>query len=149
MRSFLSNDPSFFYCPAEACTSGQIHDTSSAGNIFRCNACGFRVCTHHTPHVPWHDNETCTQFDDRVARERAAKAEEERIKREAEEASIAEVGRSAVQCPGCGANIQKTTGCDHMTCKSVSKQWGCVDVDVTRSKSEMQVSVLLRVSCAV
>jgi hypothetical protein len=80
--------------------------------------------------------------------ERAAR-EEESTKREAEEASIAEVGRSSVECPGCGANIHKTAGCDHMTCKFVSKQWGCVGADVTRSKSEMQVSVLLRVSCAV
>jgi predicted RNA-binding Zn-ribbon protein involved in translation (DUF1610 family) len=117
MRSFLSNDPSFFYCPAQGCSSGQIHDTTFEGNIFRCNACGFRVCTHHTPHVPFHENETCVQFDKRIARERAEREEEERKRREEEAASLAEVENSSVECPGCGAHITKTAGCDHMTCK--------------------------------
>jgi DNA-directed RNA polymerase subunit RPC12/RpoP len=117
MRSFLSADPNFFYCPAEKCTSGQIHDTDSTGNIFRCNACGFRVCTHHSPHVPFHDDETCTLFDERVARESAMQEEEQRRRDEAEQASVQEVAQSSVECPGCGANIAKNGGCDHMTCK--------------------------------
>jgi predicted RNA-binding Zn-ribbon protein involved in translation (DUF1610 family) len=117
MRGFLSNDPSFFYCPAQRCSSEQIYDTTYAGNIFRCNACGFRVCTHHEPHVPFHENQTCAQFDERIARERAEKEEEERKRREDEAASVTEVANSSVECPGCGAHITKTAGCDHMTCK--------------------------------
>jgi hypothetical protein len=37
------------------------------------------------------------------------------------EASLVEVKKSSVKCPGekCGYRIQKTSGCDHMTCKFV------------------------------
>jgi hypothetical protein len=75
------------------------------------------VCTHHEPHVPFHEDETCAQFEERIARERAAREEEERKRREDEAASVAEVANSSVECPGCGAHITKTAGCDHMTCK--------------------------------
>jgi hypothetical protein len=108
-------DPDFRSCYAENCNSGQIHDTGVEGNIFRCNACGFRVCTVHN--VAFHTDETCDQYDERIAREERERQEETRIKQEQEEASLAEVSRSSVECPGCGANIQKTEGCDHMTCK--------------------------------
>jgi E3 ubiquitin-protein ligase RNF14 len=80
------------------------------------------MCTAHTPIVAFHENETCVQYTERIERERVereAREKEERIKREQEEASAAEVGRSSVECPGCGANISKTAGCDHMTCRDV------------------------------
>ncbi|KAF2126738.1 hypothetical protein P153DRAFT_406986 [Dothidotthia symphoricarpi CBS 119687] len=122
MRSVLSNDPNFRYCIAEGCTSGQIHDTGAEGYIFRCGACGFRICTVHD--MPFHSDETCTQYDARMAKEeeeRRAKQQqlekEEEARRLQEEASVAEVGRCAVVCPGCKAPIQKTAGCDHMTCR--------------------------------
>jgi hypothetical protein len=75
------------------------------------------VCTHHEPHVPFHEDETCAQFEERIARERAAREEEERKRREDEAVSVAEVANSSVECPGCGAHITKTAGCDHMTFK--------------------------------
>jgi hypothetical protein len=73
----------------------------------------------HAPHPTRsiHEDETCIQYDERIARERAERKEEERTRRAAEEASAAEVSKSSVECPGCGANIAKISGCDHMTCK--------------------------------
>lgn len=120
MRSILSADPTFFYCPNSNCKSGQIHDTSAEGNIFRCNACGHRVCTDHDPHVPFHEGETCTQYTERIAREIADRedaAVRKRERQQQDEASLVTVKRDAVECPGCGVMIHKTAGCDHMTCK--------------------------------
>jgi hypothetical protein len=86
------------------------------------------MCTAHDPIVPFHENEACTQYNERIAqeiaqaeedeeRERNQQEEEARIRRQHEAASAAEVAKSSVECPGCGVQIQKTKGCDHMTCK--------------------------------
>jgi hypothetical protein len=126
MRSLLSADGNFLYCHGEGCSSGQIHDTGMEGPIFRCAACGYRMCTAHDPIIPFHENESCTHYSARIAREIAQAEEEERartqqeearVRREQEAASAAEVAKSSVECPGCGVQIQKTEGCDHMTCK--------------------------------
>jgi hypothetical protein len=131
MRSLLSADKTFLYCHAEGCSSGQIHDTGVEGPIFRCAACGYRMRTAHDPIIPFHENEVCTQYNDRMKREeaeikarekedervRTRQEEDMRVRRRQEEASAAEVAKSSVECPGCGVQIQKTKGCDHMTCK--------------------------------
>ena len=115
VRSFLNTDPNYRSCRAEGCNYGQIHDAGLEGNIFRCGACGFRICTVHD--VPFHTNETCDQYTERMEKVASDRVEAERIKQEQEEASVAEVSRTAVECPGCGSHIHKTLGCDHMTCK--------------------------------
>ncbi|KAF1955577.1 hypothetical protein CC80DRAFT_369270, partial [Byssothecium circinans] len=116
IQSMLNKDAEFRYCMAEGCSYGHMHDSSAEGNIFRCNACGFRVCAIHN--VPFHTDETCDQYSERIQRENEARAEELRVREEQEKASLAEVSRSSVVSPGpdCGRNIQKTAGCDHMTC---------------------------------
>jgi hypothetical protein len=111
-RNFLSADSEFLYCQSPGCSSGQMHDASTEGYIFRCTECGYRYCT--SCKVAFHTDETCTQYQERIAKERE---EELRIQKEQEEASLAEVTKVSVACPGCGANIQKSYGCDHMTCK--------------------------------
>lgn len=115
VRSLLSADEKFLYCLAKGCPSGQIHDTGPEGPIFRCVNCGFRMCTAHTPVIPFHENETCKTYTERIAME--TQERDARRKRKEEEASAAEVEKNAVECPGCGVRIQKMEGCDHMTCK--------------------------------
>jgi E3 ubiquitin-protein ligase RNF14 len=79
------------------------------------------MCTAHDSIIPFHENEACTQYNERVAREIAqAEEEEARIRREHEAASAAEVAKSSVECPGCGVQIQKIMGCNHMTCKYIA-----------------------------
>jgi E3 ubiquitin-protein ligase RNF14 len=120
MRTFLNAETNFVYCLAEGCESGQIHDTGVEGPIFRCAACGFRMCTAHDPVIPFHENEACTHYNERIELERVereARDEGVRVRREQDEASAAEAGRLSVECPGCGVQIQKIDGCDHMTRK--------------------------------
>lgn len=111
LRSFLSTQEDFIYCITPGCSSGQIHDTATLGErgpIFRCVGCGYRMCTAHTPVIPFHENETCAEYDKRTEAEQAQ-----------EEASVALLKEKAQKCPGCGSQIEKTTGCDHMTCKTL------------------------------
>ena len=59
-----------------------------------------------------HKGQTCAEYAVRGKLERLPKEEQDRLAEEV-------VRREAVKCPGtgCGANIQKTEGCDHMICK--------------------------------
>lgn len=74
---------------------------------------------HHTPHVAFHEGERCEVFDARIAKEKAEREEEEHRRAEEEEMSNEVVGRTAVECPGCGVRIQKTSGCGQITCKKI------------------------------
>jgi hypothetical protein len=114
-RAFLSADSTFRYCLSPTCSSGQVHDSSNDGNIFRCGTCGFLVCTTHN--MAFHTGETCAAYDNRLAREQQEIEEGKRLRENQEELSKKEVERCAMVCPGCGVPIQKTSGCDHMTCK--------------------------------
>jgi hypothetical protein len=44
------------------------------------------------------------------------------VLRKAEEAASKKViSETAKQCPGCKRNIEKAEGCDHMTCKAITR----------------------------
>lgn len=109
LQETLCDDSAFRYCIARDCPYGQIHD-QDAGNIFICGSCGHRHCTTH--HITFHDGESCEQYDERMRLANLSQAEQE-------EASKKELEKNSKQCPGsnCGYWIQKTSGCDHMTCK--------------------------------
>ena len=66
----------------------------------------------HDPPV-WHEEETCEEYETRIQELKRKREVEERN----EEASRKKVKSIARECPGCGAMIQKISGCDHMTCK--------------------------------
>ncbi|KAJ8107199.1 hypothetical protein OPT61_g9031 [Boeremia exigua] len=114
MRAFLSADPNFRYCLAEGCNSGQIHDAEAENNIFRCNACGFRVCTVHD--VPFHTGKTCAQYDERQRKKQEKKRKRDQERAEQDEMSVVEIKASTVKCPGCEVPIHKYEACDHITC---------------------------------
>ncbi|KAF2789085.1 hypothetical protein K505DRAFT_285044, partial [Melanomma pulvis-pyrius CBS 109.77] len=124
-RNALGGDANFRWCRAPGCQSGQVHESGHAGNIFRCIACGFRVCVMHD--TTWHEGETCQEYDDRVggAKERG----EQKRREEQEKASLEAIKKISKKCPGegCGWNIQKDSGCDHMTCVQCGHEfcWVC------------------------
>ncbi|KAF2425764.1 hypothetical protein EJ08DRAFT_594135, partial [Tothia fuscella] len=107
-RAALAAIPNFHWCLSPTCPSGQEHEAHADGPIFACHGCGYRYCTQHS--IPWHEGETCQQFDYRVSSKK---------KRDEEQASEDTIRNTTKPCPRCEAAIEKNNGCDHMTC------WGC------------------------
>src|SRR5213083_1377591 len=93
-REALNDDPNFRWCRRAGCRSGQIHEHGADGNIFRCFACGFKVCVVHED--TWHEGETCEEHDykKRVKKERDQKRQEE--------ASARAISQLTKKCPGNG-----------------------------------------------
>lgn len=54
LHTFLSQDPTFYWCIRPDCRSGQLHPGSNP--IFRCAECNFLSCVRHK--VPWHSGMT-------------------------------------------------------------------------------------------
>ncbi|OCK77983.1 hypothetical protein K432DRAFT_302984 [Lepidopterella palustris CBS 459.81] len=121
-REALNDDPNFKWCRGPKCKSGQIHENGVDGNIFRCVACGFRVCVVHED--TWHEGETCEEYDYR----KSGKKEKDQKAQEA--ASVAVISQMTKKCPGknCTYNIEKNDGCDHMTCLKCRHEfcWLCL-----------------------
>ena len=107
-RATVSAIPNFRWCLSPRCRSGQIHNSDSP--IFVCVACGFRHCIGHEK--PWHEGETCQEYESRKTERK--NPDEEQTQRTIE--------RTTKKCPGkgCGVNIEKNDGCDHMTCETLA-----------------------------
>lgn len=131
MLSVISTFPNFRWCSSPRCKSGQIHVSGTDGPIFRCIACGTKSCIiHHN--VPWHEGMTCKEYDNDYRRDPKKKKREEAASKKLME-------ESTKRCPGrnCGAPIEKSAGCDHMTCAKCKHEfcWLCLaDYNAIRSK---------------
>ncbi|KAH4191043.1 hypothetical protein HBI23_230560 [Parastagonospora nodorum] len=116
----LAEELGFRRCIGPECESGQIHDIED-GNIFICHECGHRHCTTH--HIPFHDGETCEDYDNRLHREAMPPTAEEIADQEY-------VDKHTKNCPGpkCGKRGDKVSGCDHMTCEQCQFEycWRCL-----------------------
>lgn len=71
-------------------------------NKMQCKECSTKYCFHHGAQHDV-DKETCDQYLRRTAQ---AQKETDRI-----------IQTTTSECPGCGALINKTSGCNHMTCR--------------------------------
>jgi hypothetical protein len=76
------------------------------GNIFNCRACKARYCLSYE--VPFHEKQTCEDYQ--AAAER---------RNEDEKRSLDTVKQVSRPCPGCGINLDKFAGCDHVTCERI------------------------------
>ncbi|KAI1440877.1 hypothetical protein F5Y02DRAFT_324638 [Annulohypoxylon stygium] len=101
VKSFLSNLPDFVWCLNPGCDSGQIHPAGC--EKARCFECKRSLCVRHN--VPWHKGETCDDYERRT-----------RKQRKNDKASEKHVKEITKPCPGCNRNVNKYTGCDHVTC---------------------------------
>ncbi|KAK4149340.1 hypothetical protein C8A00DRAFT_18957 [Chaetomidium leptoderma] len=100
----------FYYCP-EA-DPGQVYRTSSSGVIFTCPNCLTAVCT--SCHAS-HQDISCADHKELVSGGYAALKE-------------AKQRLGIKDCPMCSTAIEKTDGCDHITCGGCRTHicWKCL-----------------------
>ncbi|KAG6365718.1 hypothetical protein INS49_007329 [Diaporthe citri] len=100
----------YISCTNPICGGSQPHESEDPMMI--CNHCKFATCAKHRR--PWHDGQTCEEFD-------LDDAQIERL--EEEEATAKLLSREAMSiCPKCGQGVTKSDGCDHMRCQC-GQEW--------------------------
>lgn len=104
LRAALAGDGDYRHCFSPTCNAGQLHTGGADEPIFRCGACGHKHCV--ACEANWHEDETCTQYQDRRRVERGVENDQ----------SQQEVEKLSKPCPKCKVPIEKNNGCDHMTC---------------------------------
>lgn len=96
----LSNNPFLKWCPQPDCTGYDL------GNINKdhlvCSVCTFEYCYYCSE--SWHPSGKCKQKHDRDLDQWSQK-------------------NNARFCPNCRIKVQKTIGCDHMTCTRCKYEW--------------------------
>ena len=99
----------FIMCLSANCDAGQVHEGDDPMMV--CNFCQFKTCVRHK--LPWHEGQTCAEFnlDD---------AQLERL--EDEEASAKMLATITSVCPKCKQGVIKSDGCDHMSCEFSKKR---------------------------
>ncbi|KAF2162566.1 hypothetical protein M409DRAFT_27188 [Zasmidium cellare ATCC 36951] len=128
-KAFRERDEEFRECPSATCSYGYFHSTKDDGNIFRCQLCESRYCV--LCEVPMHENMTCDLY--RESKRQEAEAENDRKRKremaDEEELSAKKVKAVSKKCPNpkCGINLDKYTGCDHVTCRKCKHEfcWLC------------------------
>lgn len=113
---YLRRRPEIFhYCPTADC--GQVYRTSKSGVVFACPKCMRTVCT--SCHAS-HQGKTCAEHKYLLS-----DAHWEEVK-----------GKLGIkECPKCKTAIEKTYGCDHMTCGGCGTHicWRCLAIFDTDS----------------
>jgi hypothetical protein len=107
----------YSYCPTPNCNT-VYRSITGDGNVFSCVDCLLEICT--SCNVEGHDGMTCADF-------RLFKHSDEKADRAFEEWKK----RNGVHsCPTCGTDIQKESGCNHITCASCKAHicWKCLKV---------------------
>jgi hypothetical protein len=118
MKRALQSMEDYRECLSPICNGGQLHDGGEDYPIVTCHSCQATSC--YTHQIPYHFDETCEQFDEKIR---------ESTERENLERSIALVMQLCKTCPGCGFDIEKTTGCDHVSNKQTSPHKICLLTD--------------------
>jgi hypothetical protein len=100
----------YISCTNPACGGSQPHESEDPMMI--CNHCQFATCAKHRR--PWHEGQTCKEFD----------LDDAQIERLEEEEATAKLlsGEAMSICPKCGQGVTKTEGCDHMQCQC-GQEW--------------------------
>lgn len=100
----------YISCTNPACGGSQPHESEDPMMI--CNHCQFATCAKHRR--PWHENQTCEEFD-------LDDAQLERLEEEEATAKLLS-GEDMSICPKCGQGVTKSEGCDHMQCQC-GQEW--------------------------
>ncbi|KDQ20330.1 hypothetical protein BOTBODRAFT_170315 [Botryobasidium botryosum FD-172 SS1] len=98
--SYIHERPAeFHYCPTPDCP--QIYRPAPDGTVLECRSCLCRICP--ACHVEYHENFTCEQHRDHTSGGHRAYQEWK-------------VANDVKSCPNCSTDIEKESGCNHMTC---------------------------------
>jgi len=107
-----SSKGTYRFCTTPDCPS--IYEVSTSGRLFVCGSCSLELCT--TCHLEYHPYLSCEEY---------------REFKQDPDASLKEwcKGKEDVKrCPGCGFTIEKTEGCNHISCKCGKHIcWVCVE----------------------
>jgi hypothetical protein len=120
----------FCMCLRPGCNSGQVHASGNGQPIMTCNVCHFKTCFTHQ--MPWHEGMTCLDYD-----------QTHRRQNEENEASLALLRNVGLICPSCSLPGIKVSGCDHMTCTSLSCPPKILSQLILLLRSSVLLSVLL------
>ncbi|KJY02510.1 hypothetical protein TI39_contig47g00004 [Zymoseptoria brevis] len=125
--AFLRSQPDFVSCPSSACKDGA---SMADGHIFTCRTCRYRYC--FDCNVPFHEDEGCQEFQDRIQ-------EDERKTLEIAE-SLETVSKTTKACPECKTRIERSIGCDHMTCAGTNSAGSASRTRVSSIVLEMEIT---------
>jgi hypothetical protein len=109
MKRALQSMEDYRECLSPICNSGQLHDGGEDYPIVTCHSCQAKSC--YTHRIPFHFDQTCDGFDENIRQS---------TERENFERSIVLVKQLSKTCPGCKFDIEKTTGCDHVSNEQTS-----------------------------
>ncbi|KAI1796666.1 hypothetical protein LXA43DRAFT_879382 [Ganoderma leucocontextum] len=106
-----SRPQEYHYCPTADCQT--VYRASTDDTVLRCPSCLARICA--SCHVEFHEGLTCAAFKDNTS------GGTEAFRRWREEHGIK-------ACPGCGADLEKSGGCNHMKCARCGTHmcWVCM-----------------------
>ena len=99
----------YHYCPTPDCS--QAYPTGPRNSTLSCPSCLVRICP--SCHVEYHEGVTCADREDGGDRLFKEWMRTHGVK----------------QCPGCHAPIERSEGCNHMTCTRCHTHtcWVCLD----------------------
>ncbi|KAK9904331.1 hypothetical protein WJX75_009375 [Coccomyxa subellipsoidea] len=114
LKQALERMPDVLYCPR--CSAACVEDSD---NCAQCPTCFFAFCGLCCD--AWHPGMQCmsAELKLKVLQERMAgrkDAGSDLKRREGEYLSLVHIGATSKMCPKCGMAIQKTEGCNKMTC---------------------------------
>ncbi|KAF9024567.1 hypothetical protein BDZ89DRAFT_1017497 [Hymenopellis radicata] len=101
----------FKYCPTPDC--GVVYRSAHEGTVLTCPSCVNRICA--ACHVQFHEGLTCAQHRGNAEGGNQQFQEWKAV-------------NGVKECPNCRANIQKSEGCNHMTCSRCQTHmcWVCL-----------------------
>ncbi|KAF1938647.1 hypothetical protein EJ02DRAFT_354090 [Clathrospora elynae] len=128
IRATLESTKNWTWCGLKSCKSGDVHDPRYPK--FCCKVCNKAHCITHN--VAWHKGETCSEYDYR----------KNKYLKRAEELATQKLMRDTTKkCPGCKRKVEKSYGCDHMTCTKCKHEfcWQCLAEYVKNRRGRMIV----------